>query len=265
MKTRVISAVVMLAVTFACVLLSPISRVVYFGVIALLCAYEWGKNMRVRDVHCADWVLYAMFIGLTVVAVLGGGTFWYGVVLVAAVMLAMASGVLQPGVNAFGAMFTATGVAYLGVLFAAILAIAVSPIWLASFALGCISTWVCDSFALFGGSRFGKHKLCPSVSPNKTWEGSICGALSAIVVGAILCFVPWYSGVDWWIVVLGAFVASSLGQIGDLVESLFKRMIGVKDSSNLIPGHGGVLDRVDSLLFSIPTAYFFLHLAGLGA
>lgn len=264
MKTRVISAVIMLAVTFACVLLSPISRVVYFGLIALLCAYEWGKNMRVRDVHCADWVLYAMFIGLTVAAVLGVGTFWYAVILVAAVMLAMASGVLQPGVNAFGAMFTAAGVAYLGVLFAAILSIAVSPIWLASFALGCISTWVCDSFALFGGKRFGKHKLCPSVSPNKTWEGSICGALSAIVVGAILCFVPWYNGVDWWIVVLGAFVASTLGQIGDLVESLFKRMIGVKDSSNLIPGHGGVLDRVDSLLFSIPTAYFFLRLAGLG-
>jgi phosphatidate cytidylyltransferase len=85
------------------------------------------------------------------------------------------------------------------------------------------------------------------------------------VVGAILCFVPWYDGVAWWIVILAALAASSLGQIGDLAESLFKRMIGVKDSSNLIPGHGGVLDRVDSLLFSIPTAYFFLHIAGLGA
>ena len=265
MKKRVISAVVMLAVTFVCVLLSPISRVVYFGLIALLCAYEWGKNLRVREVRTADWVLYAMFVGLTVVAVLKGGAFWYASVLVAAVMLAMASGVIQPGVNAFGAMFTATGVAYLGVLFAAILYIAVSPIWLASFALGCISTWVCDSFALFGGSRFGKHKLCPSVSPNKTWEGSVCGALSAVAVGVILCFVPWYSSVPWWVAVVGALVASTLGQIGDLVESLFKRMIGVKDSSNLIPGHGGVLDRVDSLLFSIPTAYFILHLAGLGA
>ena len=264
MKKRVISAVVLLAVTFVCVLLSTVSRVVYFGIIALLCAYEWGKNLRVRDVNCADWVLYVMFVGLTTVTVLHGGVFWYAAVLVGAAMLSMTAGVVQKSVSGFGAMFTAAGVAYLGVLFAAILAISVSPIWLASFALGCISTWVCDSFALFGGSRFGKHKLCPRVSPNKTWEGSVCGALSAVVVGAILCFVPWYDGVAWWVVILAALVSSSLGQIGDLAESLFKRMIGVKDSSNLIPGHGGVLDRVDSLLFSIPTAYFFLHIAGLG-
>ena len=264
MKKRVISAVVLLAVTFVCVLLSTVSRVVYFGIIALLCAYEWGKNLRVRDVNCADWVLYVMFVGLTTVTVLHGGVFWYAAVLVGAAMLSMTAGVVQKSVSGFGAMFTAAGVAYLGVLFAAILAISVSPIWLASFALGCISTWVCDSCALFGGSRFGKHKLCPRVSPNKTWEGSVCGALSAVVVGAILCFVPWYDGVAWWVVILAALVSSSLGQIGDLAESLFKRMIGVKDSSNLIPGHGGVLDRVVSLLFSIPTAYFFLHIAGLG-
>lgn len=264
MKKRVISAVVLLAVTFVCVLLSTVSRVVYFGIIALLCAYEWCKNLRVRDVHCADWVLYAMFVGLTTVTVLHGGAFWYAVALVGAVMLSMTAGVVQRKVSGFGAMFTAAGVAYLGVLFAAILAISVSPIWLASFALGCISTWVCDSCALFGGSRFGKHKLAPHVSPKKTWEGSLCGALSAVVVGVILCFLPWYNGVAWWVVVLAALVSSSLGQIGDLAESLFKRMIGVKDSSNLIPGHGGVLDRVDSLLFSIPTAYFFLHVAGLG-
>ena len=153
MKKRVISAVVLLAVTFVCVLLSTVSRVVYFGIIAILCAYEWGKNLRVREVNCADWVLYLMFAGLTVVTVLHAGTFWYAVVLVCAVMLSMAAGVIQQKVSGFGAMFTAAGVAYLGVLFAAILAISVSPIWLASFALGCISTWVCDSFALFGGGR----------------------------------------------------------------------------------------------------------------
>ena len=136
MKKRVISAVVLLAVTFVCVLLSTVSRVVYFGIIALLCAYEWGKNLRVRDVNCADWVLYVMFVGLTTVTVLHGGVFWYAAVLVGAAMLSMTAGVVQKSVSGFGAMFTAAGVAYLGVLFAAILAISVSPIWLASFALG---------------------------------------------------------------------------------------------------------------------------------
>ena len=265
MKKRVISAVIMLAVTFVCVLLSEISRTIYLGIIAVLCAYEWGKNLRQREVQIADWVLYVMFVALVVVSVLHGGAFWYAAVLVSAVMLSMAAGVIQPKVSAFGAMFTASGVAYLGVLFAAILAISVSKIWLAAFALGCISTWVCDSCAMFGGSRFGKHKLAPKVSPNKTWEGTLCGAASSVVVGAILCLVPWYHGAPWWLVILAALVSSSFGQLGDLAESLFKRMIGVKDSSNLIPGHGGVLDRVDSLLFAVPTAYFFLHFAGLGA
>ncbi|MBQ9045979.1 MAG: phosphatidate cytidylyltransferase [Oscillospiraceae bacterium] len=264
MKKRVISAVVMLAVTFICVLLSEVSRVVFFGIIGLVCAYEWCKNLRVREVHCADWVLYYLFAALTVVTVLHGGAFWYAAVLVSAVMLSMAAGVIQQRVSGFGAMFTAAGVAYLGILFAAIFAVSVSKIWLQTFALGCISTWVCDSCALFGGSRFGKHKLAPKVSPKKTWEGSLCGAASAVIVGVILCLLPWYKGAAWWLIILAALVASSLGQIGDLAESLFKRMIGVKDSSNLIPGHGGALDRVDSLLFAIPTAYFFLRIAGLG-
>ena len=265
MKKRVISAIVMLAVTFICVLVSELSRVIFFGLIAALCAYEWCKNLRKREVHCADWVLYLMVAALTAISVFHCGRFWYFLVLVVTVMLCMTAGVVQKKVSGFGAMFTAAGAAYIGVLFAVILEVAVSKIWLQSLILGCVPTWVCDSFALFGGSRFGKHKLAPRVSPNKTWEGSLCGAAGAVVVGVILCLIPAYKGVGWWVVVLAALVASSLGQIGDLAESLFKRMIGVKDSSNLIPGHGGVLDRVDSLLFAIPTAYFFLYIAGLGA
>ncbi len=265
MKKRVISAVVMLAVTFICVLVSELSRVIFFGLIAALCAYEWCRNLRKRDVHCADWVLYLMVAALTAISVFHCGRFWYFFVLVATVMLCMTAGVVQKKVSGFGAMFTAAGAAYIGVLFAVILEVAVSKIWLQSLILGCVPTWVCDSFALFGGSRFGKHKLAPRVAPNKTWEGSLCGAAGAVVVGVILCLIPAYKGVGWWVVVLAALVASSLGHIGDLAESLFKRMIGVKDSSNLIPGHGGVLDRVDSLLFAIPTAYFFLYIAGLGA
>lgn len=265
MKKRIISAVVMLAVTFVCVLVSELSRVIFFGIVAELCAYEWVKNLKKRDVHCADWVLYLMVAALTVISVFHCGRFWYFFVLVVTVMLCMTAGVVQSKVSGFGAMFTAAGVAYLGILFAVILEVSVSRIWLQSLILGCVPTWVCDSCALFGGSRFGKHKLAPKVSPKKTWEGSLCGAAGAVVVGVILCLIPAYKGVGWWVVVLAALVGSSLGQIGDLAESLFKRMVGVKDSSNLIPGHGGVLDRVDSLLFAIPTAYFFLYIAGLGA
>ena len=126
---------------------------------------------------------------------------------------------------------------------------------------------ICDAFALFGGTRFGRHKLAPLVSPHKTWEGSISGALASVVAGAALYFllplIPGlvYRNIPLWVCVATAFLSSSMGQIGDLAESLVKRMIGVKDFSNLIPGHGGLMDRADSLLFAIPTAYLCLLLA----
>ena len=123
---------------------------------------------------------------------------------------------------------------------------------------------MCDSFALFGGKRFGKHKIAPSVSPNKTVEGCICGAISSVVTGVIVYYLSqlWLP-IPFWLCVVTALLASTMGQIGDLAESLVKRMIGVKDFSNLIPGHGGMFDRADSLLFSIPTAYLCLIVAGM--
>ena len=142
------------------------------------------------------------------------------------------------------------------------MAISVSDIWLETLALGCISTWVCDSFALFGGIRFGKHKLAPLVSPNKTIEGCVCGALSSLAAGLLIWALRLFPAISLPACLVTAFLASTLGQIGDLAESLIKRMIGVKDFSNLIPGHGGMFDRADSLLFSIPTTYFCLVIAG---
>ena len=171
MKKRIISAVVMLAVTFVCVLVSELSRVIFFGIVAELCAYEWVKNFKKRDVHCADWVLYLMVAALTVISVFHCGRFWYFFVLVGTVMLCMTAGVVQSKVSGFGAMFTAAGVAYLGVLFAVILEVSVSRIWLQSLILGCVPTWVCDSCALFGGSRFGNYEgLLPKARGRQFFE-----------------------------------------------------------------------------------------------
>ena len=149
--------------------------------------------------------------------------------------------------------------------------ISVSDIWLETLTLGCLSAWSCDTGALLGGSRYGRRKLAPAISPNKTVEGSLFGALAAIAAGFLIYWlgvalsgVKWigelYEPVPLWMCVLTAFVASTMGQLGDLAESLIKRMIGVKDFSDLIPGHGGVFDRADSLLFSIPTAYLCLKI-----
>ena len=178
------------------------------------------------------------------------------------IYLALFSGVLHKEVSGRGALYTLAGLTYPCVLFGILMVISVSRIWWQTLVLACASTWICDSAALFGGTRFGKHKLAPLVSPKKTWEGSICGALSSLVTG-VICWLLFraFSPIPFWVCMLTSFVASTMGQIGDLAESLLKRMIGVKDFSNLIPGHGGVFDRADSLLFSIPTVYLFFLLA----
>jgi phosphatidate cytidylyltransferase len=117
--------------------------------------------------------------------------------------------------------------------------------------------WVCDSAAYFAGRALGKHKLFPRVSPNKTWEGAVAGFLGAIVafVFAAQWALPYLGTVH--AVACGAIVGS-FGQLGDLAESLLKRDAGVKDSSAIIPGHGGVLDRFDSLILVSPILYLYL-------
>jgi phosphatidate cytidylyltransferase len=124
------------------------------------------------------------------------------------------------------------------------------------FLLGLV--WVCDSAAYYGGSRWGRHKLAPVISPKKTWEGSVFGFVGATLFGA--------AAGSWWLLpelgpargALAAAVASSAGQLGDLVESMWKRGAGVKDSGTFLPGHGGFYDRIDSLLFAGPVVAAFL-------
>ena len=113
-----------------------------------------------------------------------------------------------------------------------------------------------DIGAFYVGSYFGRYKLCPSVSPKKTIEGSIGGLSSNLVVGVLFkyIFLPWLP--------LGVSILFSLsigiaGQVGDLFESSLKRSADIKDSGSLLPGHGGILDRIDALLFAAPVAYFF--------
>lgn len=119
--------------------------------------------------------------------------------------------------------------------------------------------WICDTAAFFGGSSFGRRKLAAKVSPNKTWEGAAAGFAFAIGSAFLLkpLFFPELRCVD--VLVLGAIVGI-FGQSSDLTESLLKRDVGVKDSSGLIPGHGGMLDRFDSFFLIAPALYWYLTL-----
>lgn len=119
-----------------------------------------------------------------------------------------------------------------------------------------VNTWIADTFAYAFGRWLGKRKLAPSISPNKTWAGF----LFAFPGGFIAAFLarPFLHDVDLRLLLLLSSIATLFGQAGDLIESAIKRDCGVKDSSNLIPGHGGVLDRFDSLIIALPAVYFTL-------
>jgi phosphatidate cytidylyltransferase len=124
--------------------------------------------------------------------------------------------------------------------------------------LAFVATWLNDTLAYFGGRFFGKHKMLPSISPKKTWEGFVGGAIGSVLAGLILLAVfpaEWLPGLSIPGCFLVGVVAAFLGPTGDLVESMLKRAAGVKDSGNLIPGHGGLLDRIDALLFVGPWVY----------
>lgn len=120
-----------------------------------------------------------------------------------------------------------------------------------------LSTWSADSGAYFAGRAFGKNKLFPRVSPKKTWEGVFGGILLAMVVA--VAFLHWFQPETKFYhgIAIGAILAI-VSVVGDLVESLIKRSTGVKDSGSILPGHGGVLDRVDSILFTAPVTFLYL-------
>lgn len=133
-----------------------------------------------------------------------------------------------------------------------------NPNWLM---FGLLVNWVGDTGAYYVGRKFGRHKLAPKVSPGKSWEGAIASAISGVIFGLI--YLPLtIKGTALWVAALLALAANVAGQVGDLAESAIKRGAGVKDSGSLLPGHGGLLDRVDSTLFALPVLYSlltFLH------
>jgi phosphatidate cytidylyltransferase len=123
----------------------------------------------------------------------------------------------------------------------------------------CVVVWVGDSVAMYVGKSLGRHKLAPTISPGKTWEGSVGGTVGGVLT-AIVSAALWLPDLGLWQCMLLGLCISIAAQMSDLGESLIKRYAGVKDSGGLIPGHGGMLDRIDSMLFAAPALVYALDL-----
>jgi len=260
---RVLSAVVLIPLVGIVVYLGGFVLWAVVLLFALAAAYEYALMASKAGLR-PSFVVVALFIVLFMVDGQwpGRGVMLWVVAL--APLLALVIQVFRanaPGSLVRWALEVAGGM-YIGVsmsCFVRLRALDDGMLWLA---LALLGTWLCDSGAYFVGIRYGKHRFFPSISPKKTWEGAIGG----LVVG-LLAVVPlayWLLALPLpWGVLLGVALVLA-ATFGDLAESVIKRQVGVKDSGNLIPGHGGALDRIDSLLFVVPVVYLFaLVIAGL--
>lgn len=256
MKTRILSGIIML----------PLLAVLYFGgypliaacfLVAVFGTYEFFKGFHAMDIKPCYPIAVLSAIGLYVINIFIDNQSWYMLWLFGSVLLCLLYLFRIEERKLADAMATITGIVY--VVFFSYHVVLVEQtdipnlIWLI-----VLSAFGTDIFAYFTGVAIGKHKLCPKISPKKSIEGSIGGILgSMLLCGLFGQFVANEYLIHCIIIgLLGGIVS----QFGDLTASIFKRKMGIKDYGNLIPGHGGILDRFDSVLFTAPLVYYYIVL-----
>ena len=274
-RTRVLAALVMAPVAIAAILLLPTPWLAAVAALVMLAGlWEWLKLAGVDDTLPRTILvgLNLLLMVLLVWASRGDGGF--SPVLFQLVTLAGAAGWVLALAWLWRPRFGATDRPLTRALKLAAGTLAVVPAWCAlclvhSDSFAALSTgaeplahrwllaalalvWAADSGAYFAGRRWGRRKLAPTISPNKTLEGALGGVVAGVVVALAFGSLAGAGPATWPALALVALVAVLASIVGDLVESLLKRQAGVKDSGDLIPGHGGVLDRIDGVLAALP-------------
>jgi phosphatidate cytidylyltransferase len=266
LRKRTSTAVVLLALVFACIQYS--SNFVFFIVIqALILASLWEfYNLASRRKHASQKIL-GFAVSLIIASSFYFEAFSLELALFAALFLCGVSYVLS--VNTLEKLMSFPPSIALTFFGPVILSFTLNhflllrqehgPNWI-YFLLAVV--FIGDTGAYFIGKPFGRHKLAPLASPHKTWEGSVAGVVSACLGGIAAQQILLQEAVLWKAAVF-AFVVHVVAQFSDPLESLFKRAAGVKDSSNILPGHGGFFDRIDSMILAAPFYYYLLKYIGM--
>lgn len=258
LKLRVVSAVAMGVVALVAVWLGGAVFGLLVAAVAILVHHEWvtmiALRLRAPPAFAASWIAVAVVAVLTV---LGLGALGVQAI-VAGALVAGCLALVAGGPRLAG--WAALGVVYAGFAGLATAEIrANSTIGLVAMAYLLAIVWATDIFAYFCGRALGGPKLAPKISPGKTWSGAIFGMFAGTAAGTAVALLTVERGGLW--VPLIAAILSVTSQLGDLFESWMKRRCAVKDSGRLIPGHGGVMDRVDGLVFAAFTAFLIAVVA----
>lgn len=265
LKQRIITALILLPIALCgFFLLEGTGFALFIGLVVTLGAWEWARlagftaqPIRIAYAAVVAFMLVIMHIlpGLAP-WVLGASVLWWGVATYLVLTYPRSS---EHWASA--ACKLVIGLLILLPAWQGLVQIKQEPLgnWLIMAVM--VLVWGADIGAYFSGRAFGKRKLAPQVSPGKSWEGVYGGLLLSLVLAAIVGVARDWSFVQILMGLIGAAVIVFISVVGDLTESMFKRQSGIKDSSNLLPGHGGVLDRIDSLTAAIPVFAVLLWMA----
>ena len=267
LKTRVNTAAMLIAgFLTAMFLASNIGWALLTLVVTLIAAWEWSNLIKLSKSQMYSYVALALVLSLTIFFTSGitfstSATLYHdvfvfnllGIVTLFWVLLAPIWLITRKRIS-HQLTLAILGLLLLLSTWVALVEIRVISPWLLLSVIATVS--IADSAAYFAGKRFGRHKLAPEISPGKTWEGVAGGLLAVTIYGSLLCYFLNYS---YWFLV-GFWLIVVLSIMGDLFESLLKRQAGIKDSSQLLPGHGGILDRMDGLIPSLALSLFYIYL-----
>lgn len=262
MILRVLSAFVLIPAVLALIIYaSPPFFLIAVGVVGTACLYEFCQIARAMGILCQPWFCYPAFWLL--LAALSQKLFPASAVLAVVLMVAFLAGMWRTGSmkdRVFGLMANMLGVLYISLFLSSAISIRFdfgNDLGMHWIMVLLAVIWTGDTAALLIGKRFGRHLFAPGLSPKKTNEGAIAGLFAGVAVAILLQRVLFVDLPLIHVVVL-SLLLGMFGQLGDLAESMLKRAAEIKNSSRLIPGHGGVLDRIDSLLFAFPVLYLYL-------
>jgi len=293
MIKRVATAVVLIPPVLLLVLKAPLYVLaIVAGAVALLAIAEFLKlvtHYAVQPMGSATYAFVALFFVYVIIAssnrtpLVETTAMLYGIVLAAAlapfVFLSVAMRMKRPDLTSGypAAAASAFAFGYIAIPMALLVAIRQQPAGAIWTIYTLLAVWAGDVFAYFVGKSLGRHRMSPEISPKKTWEGAVASILASVIVGTLwFQHAPGISsallriglidrrdgmfGLEqpqlWPIIFLSAMV-NIAAQLGDLVESLIKRGAGVKDSGTILPGHGGMLDRIDAMLFAVPVVWAY--------
>lgn len=254
LRRRLLSAILLIPLVLASVYFGGWFYFAIFSAALLLAGWEFFR----LTANAGNATQPALGLGLIALWLMGAVTPALGAreIIIAMLALSLIRAIFQPRANWLtGWALTFAGALYVGAFGSYILALRALPNGLMWVTITLFATWATDSFAFLFGTLFGRTPFFQHISPKKTWEGAIGGWGGAISAGWLLGSLY---GLDPFLMSGFGFGIGILATIGDLVESLIKRQVGAKDSGAIVPGHGGALDRLDSLLFTFPFAFYFV-------